>query len=271
MSAPGSQETFISHLIEMRDRLLRAVLAVVVIFVLLFPWAQDLYALLAKPMLASLPQGGQMIATEVTTPFFVPVKVTMMAAFLIALPWIFYQIWAFVAPGLYQHEKRLGLPLIISSVLLFLLGMAFAYFLVFPVVFGFIVGIAPEGVAVMTDIGKYLDFVLTLFLAFGITFEVPVAVVLLVKTGMVSIEKLREIRPYVVVGAFVIGAIFTPPDVISQIMLAVPMWLLYELGILIAAMITKPQAAASADFQPLSGDEMDAELDRIEREERETK
>jgi len=271
MSAPDSQETFISHLIEMRDRLLRAVLAVVVIFVLLFPWAQDLYALLAKPMLASLPQGGQMIATEVTTPFFVPVKVTMMAAFLIALPWIFYQIWAFVAPGLYQHEKRLGLPLIVSSVLLFLLGMAFAYFLVFPVVFGFIVGIAPEGVAVMTDIGKYLDFVLTLFLAFGITFEVPVAVVLLVKTGMVSIEKLREIRPYVVVGAFVIGAIFTPPDVISQIMLAVPMWLLYELGIVVAAMITKPQAEASSDFQPLSGDEIDAELDRIEREERETK
>lgn len=271
MSAPDSQETFISHLIEMRDRLLRAVLAVVVIFVLLFPWAQDLYALLAKPMLASLPQGGQMIATEVTTPFFVPVKVTMMAAFLIALPWIFYQIWAFVAPGLYQHEKRLGLPLIVSSVLLFLLGMTFAYFLVFPVVFGFIVGIAPEGVAVMTDIGKYLDFVLTLFLAFGITFEVPVAVVLLVKMGMVSIEKLREIRPYVVVGAFVIGAIFTPPDVISQIMLAVPMWLLYELGILVAVMITKPKAKASSDFQPLSGDEMDAELDRIEREERETK
>lgn len=271
MSAPDSQETFISHLVEMRDRLLRAVLAVVVIFVLLFPWAQDLYALLAEPMLASLPQGGQMIATEVTTPFFVPVKVTMMTAFLIALPWIFYQIWAFVAPGLYQHEKRLGLPLIVSSVLLFLLGMAFAYFLVFPVVFGFIVGIAPEGVAVMTDIGKYLDFVLTLFLAFGITFEVPVAVVLLVKMGMVSIEKLREIRPYVVVGAFVIGAIFTPPDVISQIMLAVPMWLLYELGIVVAAMITKPQAKASSDFQPLSGDEMDAELDRIEREERESR
>jgi sec-independent protein translocase protein TatC len=168
-------------------------------------------------------------------------------------------------------RKTLGLPLIVSSVLLFLLGMAFAYFLVFPVVFGFIVGIAPEGVAVMTDIGKYLDFVLTLFLAFGITFEVPVAVVLLVKTGMVSVDKLREIRPYVVVGAFVIGAIFTPPDVISQIMLAVPMWLLYELGILIAAMITKPQAGASSEFQPLSEGEMDAELDRIERQEREIK
>lgn len=265
------QDTFISHLIEMRDRLLRAVIAVVVLFVLLFPWAQDLYHLLAKPMLESLPQGGQMIATEVTTPFFVPVKVTLMTAFLLALPWIFYQAWAFVAPGLYQHEKRIAVPLVISSVVLFLLGMAFAYFFVFPVVFGFIVGIAPEGVAVMTDIGKYLDFVLTLFLAFGITFEVPVAVVLLVKMGMVSVEKLREIRPYVIVGAFVLGAIFTPPDVISQFMLAIPMWLLYELGILVSKFISRPQTADAATYRPMSEDEMDAELDRIERESREQK
>ena len=264
MSTP--EDSFISHLIEMRDRLLRAVIAVVVLFVLLFPWAQDLYALLAKPMLESLPQGGQMIATEVTTPFFVPIKVTMMTAFLLALPWVFYQAWAFVAPGLYQHEKRLGVPLVITSVILFLLGMAFAYFLVFPVVFGFIVGVAPEGVAVMTDIGKYLDFVLTMFLAFGITFEVPVAVVLLVKMGMVSIAKLREIRPYVVVGAFVIGAIFTPPDVISQFMLAVPMWLLYELGIIVASMITKPrpETETEPDYTPMSASDMDAEFDRIE-------
>ena len=266
-----SQDTFISHLIEMRDRLLRAVIAVVVLFVLLFPWAQDLYHLLAKPMLESLPQGGQMIATEVTTPFFVPIKVTLMTAFLLALPWIFYQAWAFVAPGLYQHEKRIGIPLVISSVILFLLGMAFAYFLVFPVVFGFIVGVAPEGVAVMTDIGKYLDFVLTLFLAFGITFEVPVAVVLLVKMGMVSVAKLREIRPYVIVGAFVLGAIFTPPDVISQFMLAIPMWLLYELGILVSIFITKPQPASESVYTPMSEDEMDAELDRIDRESREQK
>jgi len=270
MSVPEGQETFISHLIEMRDRLLRAVLAVVAVFILLFPWAQELYALLAKPLLAALPKGGQMIATEVTTPFFVPVKVTMMAAFLISLPWIFYQIWAGVAPGLYQHEKRLGLPLIVSSVVLFLLGMAFAYFLVFPVVFGFIVGIAPAGVAVMTDIGKYLDFVLTLFLAFGITFEVPVAVVLLVKMGMVSIAKLREIRPYVIVGAFVLGAIFTPPDVISQFMLALPMWLLYELGIIVAAMVSRPKAT-TPDYQPLSESDLDAELDRIESEEGKSK
>jgi sec-independent protein translocase protein TatC len=260
----NAQDSFISHLIEMRDRLLRSVLAVVIIFVCLFPWAQELYALLAKPLLAKLPEGGQMIATEVTTPFFVPIKVTMMAAFLLSLPWVFYQAWAFVAPGLYQHEKRLGLPLIVVSVLLFLLGMAFAYFLVFPVVFGFIVGVAPEGVAVMTDIGKYLDFVMTLFLAFGITFEVPVAVVLLVKMGMVSVARLREIRPYVVVGAFVIGAVFTPPDIISQFMLAVPLWVLYELGIVVAALITRPAPAPGSDYAPMSDAEMDAELDRID-------
>jgi sec-independent protein translocase protein TatC len=259
-----AEDTFISHLIEMRDRLLRAILAVVIIFICLFPWAQDLYALLAKPLLVALPKGGQMIATEVTTPFFIPIKVTLMTAFLLALPWVFYQAWAFVAPGLYQHEKRLGVPLVIASVILFLLGMAFAYFLVFPMVFGFIVGVAPAGVAVMTDIGKYLDFVMTLFLAFGITFEVPVAVVLLVKMGMVSVAKLREIRPYVIVGAFVIGAIFTPPDVISQFMLAMPMWVLYELGIVVAALITKPKPEAEADYTPMAESEMDAELDRIE-------
>jgi sec-independent protein translocase protein TatC len=259
-----AENSFISHLIELRDRLLRAVLAIVVIFVCLFPWAQDLYALLAKPLLVALPKGGQMIATEVTTPFFVPLKVTMMTAFLLAMPWVFYQAWAFVAPGLYQHEKRIGVPLLIASVILFLLGMAFAYFLVFPIVFGFIVGVAPEGVAVMTDIGKYLDFVLTMFMAFGITFEVPVVVVLLVKMGMVSIAKLREIRPYVIVGAFVVGAIFTPPDVVSQFMLAVPLWILYELGIIVAMMVTKPKPEAGTDYVPMSGAEMDAEFDRIE-------
>jgi sec-independent protein translocase protein TatC len=259
-----TEDTFISHLIEMRDRLLRAVIAVVIIFVCLFPWSQDLYALLAKPLLAALPKGGQMIATEVTTPFFVPMKVTLMAAFLLALPWVFYQAWAFVAPGLYQHEKRIGVPLVIASVILFILGMAFAYFLVFPIIFGFIVGVAPEGVAVMTDIGKYLDFVMTLFMAFGITFEVPVAVVLLVKMGMVSVAKLREIRPYVIVGAFVVGAIFTPPDVISQFMLAMPLWVLYELGILVAAMVSRPKPENEADYAPMSETEMDAELDRIE-------
>ena len=259
-----TEDTFISHLIEMRDRLLRAVLSVVIIFVCLFPWAQDIYALLARPLLAALPKGGQMIATEITTPFFVPMKVTMMAAFLLALPWVFYQAWAFVAPGLYQHEKRLGVPLVIASVILFVTGMAFAYFLVFPLVFHFIVSVTPTGVAVMTDIGKYLDFVLTMFMAFGITFEVPIAVVLLVKMGMVSVAKLREIRPYVIVGAFVIGAIFTPPDVISQFMLATPLWVLYELGIIVAAMITKPKPESEPDYSPMSDSDMDDEFDRIE-------
>jgi sec-independent protein translocase protein TatC len=267
----ASQESFISHLVELRDRLLRAVLALVVVFVALFPWAQDLYALLAQPLLAALPKGGQMIATEVITPFIVPIKVAMMTAFLITLPYTLYQVWAFIAPGLYQNEKKLGVPLVIASVILFLCGMAFVYFLVFPVVFGFIVGVAPAGVAVMTDIGKYLDFVMTLFIAFGVTFEVPIAVILLVKMNMVSVAKLREIRPYVIVGAFVIGAIFTPPDVISQIMLAIPLWLLYEAGILVSAMLIKPRPEPVADFQPMSGDEMDAELDRIEAEQHEQK
>jgi sec-independent protein translocase protein TatC len=236
-------DSFMSHLVELRDRLLRCVIALVLVFICLFPWARDLYSMLAKPLLASLPAGGQLIATEVTAPFFVPIKVTMMAALVIALPYVLYQIWAFVAPGLYAHEKKLVMPLVITSTVLFLCGMAFAYFLVFPIVFHFIISIAPEGVAVMTDIGKYLDFVLTLFVAFGVTFEVPVAVVILVRMGMVSVAKLREIRPYVIVGAFVIGAIFTPPDMVSQVMLAVPLWVLYELGIFVAQWAGKPAAA----------------------------
>lgn len=236
-------DSFMSHLVELRDRLLRCVIALVLVFICLFPWARELYSLLAKPLLASLPVGGQLIATEVTAPFFVPIKVTLMAALVIALPYLLYQIWAFVAPGLYAHEKKLVIPLVATSTLLFLCGMAFAYFLVFPIVFHFIISVAPEGVAVMTDIGKYLDFVLTLFLAFGVTFEVPVAVVILVRMGMITVAKLREIRPYVIVGAFVIGAIFTPPDVVSQVMLAVPLWVLYELGIFVAQWVGKPAAA----------------------------
>ncbi len=230
----NTSETFIAHLIELRSRLLNVAIAMLLVFVCLFPWASDLYAMLAQPMLAKLPQGGQMIATDVTTPFFVPLKVTLMTAFLIALPYVLYQGWRFVAPGLYAHEKKLVLPLIVASTLLFFCGMAFAYFVVFPVVFGFIVAAAPQGVAVMTDIDKYLSFVLGMFMAFGITFQVPVAVVVLVRMGMVSVAKLREIRSYVIVGAFVVGAIFTPPDVVSQFMLAIPLWLLYEAGIVVA-------------------------------------
>ncbi len=230
-------ENFISHLIELRSRLIRIVLGVILVFIVLFPFANDVYSLLAAPLLGKLPAGGQMIATGVTTPFFVPMKVAMMAAFLISLPHTLYQIWAFVAPGLYAEEKRFMIPMIIFSSFLFFLGMAFAYFLVFPVVFGFIVGTAPEGVAVMTDIGNYLDFVMTLFFAFGLAFEVPIAVVMAVRFGWVSITALKEARGYVIVGTFVIGAIFTPPDIISQFMLAVPMWLLYELGIIVATFI----------------------------------
>jgi sec-independent protein translocase protein TatC len=230
-------ESFMAHLVELRTRLLNSVVAVLIVFVCLFPFASKLYTLLAEPLLSKLPKGGQMIATDVTTPFFVPLKVALMAAFLISLPYVLYQVWRFVAPGLYEHEKRLVWPLIIASTILFFCGMTFAYFVVFPIVFGFITASAPMGVAVMTDIDKYLSFVLTMFMAFGLTFQVPVAVVLLVRMGFVSVAKLREIRPYMVVGSFVIGAIFTPPDVVSQSMLALPLWLLYEAGILVAAWV----------------------------------
>lgn len=230
----NSKASFIAHLIELRTRMIHSVIALLLVFICLFPWAAELYALLAQPLIAKLPQGGQMIATDVTTPFFVPLKVAMMAAFLIALPYILYQVWLFVSPGLYAHEKRLAVPVIFASTLLFFCGMAFVYFAVLPVVFGFITAAAPHGVAVMTDIDKYLSFVLSMSMAFGITFQTPIAVILLVRIGMVSVEKLREMRSYVIVGAFVVGAIFTPPDVVSQFMLAVPLWLLYELGILIA-------------------------------------
>ena len=236
----GISESLVGHLIELRSRLLNSALALLLIFICLFPWAADLYSLLAQPMLAKLPQGGQMIATDVTTPFFVPLKVAMMAAFLIALPYMLYQMWRFVAPGLYAQERRMVLPLVIASTLLFYGGMVFAYFVVFPVVFGFITAAAPQGVAVMTDIDKYLSFVIGMFMAFGIAFQVPVAVVLLVRVGVVTVQKLRDIRSYVIVAAFVIGAIFTPPDVVSQFMLAIPLWLLYEAGIVVAAWTGTP-------------------------------
>ena len=250
-SSGGHEDSFMSHLIELRDRLIRALLAILIVFVCLFPWAKELYNLLAQPLLASLPQGGQMIATDVVGVFLVPMKVALMVAFLISLPYVLYQVWAFVAPGLYAHEKRLALPLVAASVFLFFVGMAFAYFLVFPTVFGFMAKIAPEGVAWMTDIEKYLSFVLSTFVAFGVTFEVPVIVVVLVGIGVVDVAKLKEIRPYVIVGAFVIGAIFTPPDVISQLMLAIPLCLLYELGILLARFAgRRPETSASTDLRP---------------------
>jgi sec-independent protein translocase protein TatC len=243
----GAQETFISHLIELRTRLLRSIVAVIVVLVCLFPWAKDIYALLASPLLRALPQGATMIATDVTGTFLVPLKVTLMVAVLVALPFVLWQVWAFVAPGLYQHERRLALPVLASSFVCFLAGMAFAYFAVFPIAFGFFASYAPAGVTMMTDIDKYLSFVLTMFIAFGLTFETPVVVIVLVRFRVVSLQKLRSIRPYVIVGAFIIGAIFTPPDVVSQMLLAVPLWLLFELGLLLARFVQPTEAEAAGD------------------------
>ncbi|MGB4811658.1 MAG: twin-arginine translocase subunit TatC [Methylophilaceae bacterium] len=234
-------DNFISHLIELRNRLIRIVIGFLVVFIAFFPFANQIYAHLAAPLLNSLPAGGQMIATDVTSAFFVPTKVAMIAAFVVALPHTMYQTWAFVAPGLYTHEKKFMVPMIVASCLLFIAGMAFAYFVVFGVVFAFIVRVAPAGVAVMTDIGKYLDFVLTMFFAFGLAFQVPIAVVMVVRFGWMSITQLKEARGYVVVGAFIVGAIFTPPDVVSQLMLAIPMWLLYEVGLLVAGFTKKAE------------------------------
>lgn len=253
-----AQETFISHLVELRDRMLRAIIAFGVVFVCLMPWAGDIYDLLALPMMNTLPEGTHMIATGVVTPFFVPVKVTMLVAFVLALPFVLYQVWAFVAPGLYAHERRLALPLVLGSTVLFLLGMAFCYFFVFGTVFKFIAEFAPKSIVPAPDIEQYLSFVMTLFIAFGLTFEVPVAVILLVKAKVVTIAKLVEARPYVIVGAFVIAAIVTPPDVISQLMLAIPMCLLFELGILIARLLDKGRADADGALERVEAGGPDA-------------
>lgn len=237
------EQSFLSHLVELRARLLRAVVALLVVFVALIPFAKRIYAVLAEPLLAKLPEGAQMVAIDVASPFFAPIKLAFFVALMLAMPMILYQVWAFVAPGLYRHEQRLARPLLVSATFLFYLGCAFAYFLVLPVVFGFLTGVAPEGVAVMTDISRYLDFVLVLFLAFGFSFEVPVAVVILVVLGWVSIEQLKQARSYVIVGAFVVAAVITPPDVVSQLMLAIPMCLLYEAGILAAQWVApKPDS-----------------------------
>lgn len=238
----GDEASFFSHLIELRARLLKAVLAVGAVLLCLLPFANKLYAWLAEPLLRNLPAGGQLVAIEVASPFFTPLKLAFCTALVVAMPVVLYQLWAFVAPGLYRHEKRLGMPLLVSSVVLFYLGGAFAYFLVLPMVFSFLAKITPQGVAMMTDIGKYLDFVLVIFFAFGLCFEVPVAVVILVALGWVTPKQLTESRGYVVVGAFVVAAILTPPDVVSQVMLAIPMCLLYEVGIIAARMVATRRA-----------------------------
>jgi sec-independent protein translocase protein TatC len=239
---PAPEQSFLSHLVELRQRLVRAAIAVLVIFLALTPFMKEIFDLLSKPMMAALPAGSKLLATGVITPFMVPLKVTLFSAFLIALPYVLWQAWAFVAPGLYRHEKRLAAPLIASSVLMFAIGMAYCYFVVFGFVFKFIAGFAPSSVAVAPDIEAYFGFVLSMFLAFGLTFEVPIIVVLLARFGIASVEKLKQARPYVIVGAFIVAAIFTPPDVLSQLLLAIPLCLLYELGLQIARFVVKPKA-----------------------------
>ena len=245
----SDQETFISHLVELRQRLVRAtaaVLAVFVVFAFFWPSAGTIYDFLAVPLMGALPEGSKMIATGVITPFVVPMKVSALAAFLVALPYVLYQAWAFVAPGLYEHEKKLALPLVVASTVLFITGVAFCYYFVFQSVFTFIHGFAPKSITPAPDIDAYFSFVITMFLAFGVTFEIPVVVVVLVRMGIVSIEKLKEARPYAIVGAFVIAAVVTPPDVLSQFMLAVPMCLLYEAGIILGRFV-QPQPSAVSE------------------------
>ena len=310
------EQPFITHLLELRDRLLRMILAILVFFVAMFPFANDIYVFVAEPLMVHLPEGTSMIATQVASPFLTPFKMSLVGSVFLAMPYILYQFWSFVAPGLYNHEKRMAVPLLASSVMLFYTGMVFAYYVVFPLVFGFLTGTAPEGVAVMTDITSYLDFVLTLFFAFGIAFEVPIATIVLVMMGVTTPKKLREKRPYIIVGAFVIGMFLTPPDIISQTLLAMPMWVLFEIGVIFSTLVVKQKkqrekeeedreaaqeagvssgntvspagasvatAAASAssgtatateqvvasypdDFEPMTDEEMDAELDRMEDE-----
>jgi len=233
------EQTFMSHLIELRDRLLRVIVVILVIFLCLFSFANDLYHQLAAPLIASLPDGSTMIATGVAAPFLTPFKLSLVMSVFIAMPFLLYQLWSFVAPGLYKHEKRLAMPLLFSSIVLFYAGMLFAYFIVFPLMFAFFAATTPDGVAMMTDISQYLDFILKMFFAFGVAFEVPIATILLTMTGFTNPDSLTQKRPYIIVGAFVAGMLLTPPDIISQTLLAVPIWLLFELGVIFSRLIQK--------------------------------
>ena len=240
------EQPLIEHLVELRSRILRALFAILAVFLALVGFSQEIYNAVAMPLLAQLPSGASMIATEVASPFLVPFKLCMYLALFIAMPFVLYQAWAFVAPGLYDRERRFALPLLISSIVLFYAGLAFAFFVVFPLVFGFFTSIAPEGVAVMTDISQYLDFVLKMFFAFGIAFEVPVATLLLIWTGLVSAATLRRARPYIIVAAFTLGMLLTPPDVLSQFLLAVPLWLLFEAGLFLSGVLGPEKAGPQA-------------------------
>ena len=249
------EQTFLEHLIELRSRLLKACVSVLIVLVFLLPFSRQLYVLLAEPLTSRLPQGSNMIAIDVASPFLTPFKLSLLLAFILAIPAVLYQLWAFVAPALYRHEQRLARPLLYTSVVLFYAGCAFAYFFIFPLIFGFFTRAAPAGVSMMTDISKYLDFVMTLFLAFGITFEVPVATIILVATGITTVKQLASWRPYIVVGAFALGMVLTPPDVFSQTLLAVPMWLLFELGLLMARILVPAAEVADDDTDENSGGE----------------
>ena len=294
---PPVEQPFVTHLVELRDRLLRCVLVVIVLFLALISFSNDLYTFLAEPLIKSLPQGSGMIATGVVSPFLTPFKLTLVTSIFASIPFLLYQAWAFIAPGLYQNERRLAFPLIVSSTILFYLGMVFAYYIVFPLVFGFMASVTPEGVAQAPDISMFLDFAIKLFFAFGFAFEVPIATILVIWAGLTTAESLAQKRPYVIVAAFVIGMLLTPPDVISQTLLALPMWILFELGLIFSKMYTpnresedEPQAEQSTEtnstdedeavakdygdieedeYQDMSEEEMEDELDRIESEEQE--
>ncbi len=247
MSAPEQPNDpplpLVAHLTELRDRLLRAILAVLIVFIGLFPFANDIYAFVSKPLRAILPEGATMIATEVASPFLTPFKLTLVAAIFIAIPYVLYQVWSFIAPGMYRQEKRLAVPLLVSSVMLFYAGAAFAYFVVFPLIFAFFTSVAPTDIAIMTDINSYLDFVLKLFFAFGVAFEIPIAAVLMIWAGITTPDALARKRPFIIVGCFIFGMLLTPPDIISQSLLAIPMWLLFEVGVFFGRMIVRRREA----------------------------
>ena len=258
------QESLVTHLVELRDRLIKIIIGIVIVLLCLFPFANEIYSFLAEPLLKHLPESSTMVAIDVASPFLTPFKLVMLLAVVLTIPWTLYQLWAFIAPGLYKHEKRLVMPLLASSSILFYLGMVFAYFVVFPLVFGFFTKVTPDGVTVMTDISRYLDFVTKMFIAFGAAFEVPVITFVLVMTGVTTVEALSAARSYVIVAAFVIGMLLTPPDIISQVLLAVPVWILFELGLVMSKIVNKPTALGDRRFRTMTDEEMDLELDEIE-------
>jgi len=271
------EQSLMDHLIELRDRLLHIVLAILIVFLALFAFSEEIFSFTAQPLLQLMPEGATMIATGVTSPFLVPFKLVLLLSVLLTIPYTLHQLWSFIAPGLYRHEKKMVVPLLVSSVLLFYCGVMFAYFVIFPILFGFFIGIAPDGVAVMTDIGQYLDFIIAIFFAFGIAFEVPVATFLLIASGAISADKLAEKRPYIIIGAFVIGMLLTPPDVISQSLLAIPMWILFELGLIMSRLFIKKSddkaEAEDSDYEIIDEEneteekDLEALFDKMEQEE----